>query len=82
MTSVLLGFADDLITEDDLYLSIAWSSLDRLETGLFGGARVQAVDVALELAHEEEDPDDRERPHDEHHKKENLIGSHDMKSRV
>lgn len=82
MTSVLLGLADNLIAEDDLDFSIVGASLDGLETGLFGSAGVRAVDVRLELAHEEEDPDDRERPHHEHNKKEDLIGGHDMKSRV
>lgn len=82
MTSVLLGFADDLIAEDDLYLSIVRSSLDGHETGFFGSVRIQAIDVTLELAHEEKDPDDRKRPQDEYSQKESLIGRHEMKSRV
>ena len=82
MTSVLFGFADDLIAENDLHLSIGGSSLYGLQSGLFRSVRVQAVDVPLELAHEEKDPDDRKGPHDEYPQKESLIGSHEMKSRV
>lgn len=82
MMHVLFGFADDFISEDDLYFTIIGPALDGLEAGFLGSVRLRAVDVALELAHEEKDPDDRERPHDEDPEKESLIGGHLMKSRV
>lgn len=82
MTRVLLGIPDDLVTEDDPNLAVGGFALHRFEAGLLGGLRVETLDVALELAHQEEDPDDHQWPRDEHDEEERLIRGHTRECRV
>jgi hypothetical protein len=82
MTSVLLGLANDLISEDDPDLAVGRFALNGFETGFFGSLGVHPLHVVLEFAHEEEDPHDRERPDDEYCEEESLVGGHSVKCRV
>lgn len=79
---VLLGPANDLITEDDPDLTVLGVPLHRLEPGLFRGLRVHLLDVILEFAHEEQDAHDHERPHHQDTEKETLVSGHVEKCRV
>lgn len=82
MRNVLLGLTHDLISENDLDLAVGGLALDRLEPRLFRSRGVETLDIAFELAHQEQDPDDGQWPHDEHGQKQALISSHIEKCRV
>ncbi|MEA2452987.1 MAG: hypothetical protein QOG04_1697 [Actinomycetota bacterium] len=82
MLVVLLGLTNHAIAEDDPDLSVAGLPVDGLETGFFRRLGVHPLDVVLEFAHEEQDADDGERPHDEHGEKQSLIGGHVGECRV
>lgn len=82
MRYVLLGLTHDLISKDDLDLAVGGFALDRFEPRFLRSRCIQPPDIALELAHQEQDPDDGERPHDEHGQQQGLIGSHREKCRV
>ena len=79
---MLIGSANDLITEDDPDLPVLRVPLDRLEPGFFRGLRVHPLDVILELAHEEQDAHDHEWPHHQDTEKETLVRGHVEKCRV
>lgn len=73
---VLLRAADHLIAENDPYLALAGGPRHGLETGLLRSAGVDARDVALEAAHEKEQPEDGEGPHGQHDEEDRLITGH------
>lgn len=73
---VLFGAADHLVAENDPDLALARRSPDGLQSGLLRGVRVDARDVALQPTHEEEEPEDRERPHGQHDEKDRLVAGH------
>lgn len=82
MTPVLFGIPDYLITEDDADLPVARFALDRLETRFLRGLGVQAFHVCLESAHQEEDPDDHDRPYEQDSQEQALICGHARECRV
>lgn len=79
---VLFGLADDPVTEDDPDLAVGSLARHRFEAGFLRGQCVKAIDVLLELAHQEQDAHDDERPHYEHGEQETLISGHGEKCRV
>lgn len=82
MRDVSIGSANDLIAENDPDLTVLGVSRDRFESGLFRGLRVHPLNVVLELAHEEQDAHDHERPHDQDAEEESLVSGHVEKCRV
>ena len=70
---LLLGSTDDLIAENDADLAVRSGASNRLESGLFGRLGFAAVDVRLELRHEEEQGSDREGPQDQDREQHKLI---------
>lgn len=82
MTLVLPTIPHDLIAEDDPNLPVGAFAFHRFEPGFLGGLRVQALDVALQLAHQEEDADYHQRPGDEHTQEERLVRGHIGECRV
>jgi len=69
----LFRISDDLIAEHDANLSIVGLAAHRFEAGLFRGPRFTAIDVSLELAHEEQQGHDRERPHGQDPDEQQLV---------
>jgi hypothetical protein len=72
----LLGFADDLIADEDLDLAVGALSGYRLEARFLWSVRIDALDVSLEPAHEKEQPEDREGPHGQHDQQRYLVARH------
>ena len=78
----LFRTADYLVAENDTDLAVGTRAFDRLESGLFRRMSIDSLDIILEFAHQEQDPDDREGPDDEDAEEERLVGSHSSKCRV
>lgn len=77
-----VALSDHLVAEYDPYLPLTSGAFDRLETGLTGIGSVEPVDVILQLAHEEQDPKDREGPRDQDGQQEHLIQRHGSHSGI
>ncbi len=70
------GLADYLIAEADLDLSLGGFSRYRRKAGLFRSVGIDPVNVSLEAAHQEQQPEDHEGPRDEDAEEQYLIRSH------
>jgi hypothetical protein len=69
-----IRITDHLIAEHDPDLGVTGGSSYRFDTGFFGRCRVGAVDVVLELAHQEEKAHDRDGPQHEDDEQEQSVG--------
>lgn len=72
-----VGSADHLPAKDDLYLALGGLPRNRFEPRLLGRVRIEAFDVAFQLAHEEEKSHDPDGPQNQHRSEEDLIGLHE-----
>ena len=70
---LLLGTSNDLIAEHDADLALRGLALHGLEPRFLGSLGLAAVDVRLELRHEEEQGSDRDRPQDQDREQHELI---------
>lgn len=82
MLVVLLRLTNHVITEHDPDFAVTGLSIDGFEPGLLGRLGIESLDVVLELAHEEKDAHDGQRPHDKHREEESLVSGHVGKCRV
>lgn len=78
----MLRPANHLIAENDADLTVGAFALDGFKTRLLGRVSVDPLHVVLEFAHQEQDPDDRQGPHDENAQEERLVWGHGVKCRV
>jgi hypothetical protein len=72
---------DDPSAEDDRDFLLGRTPSDGFEARLLGGARVEALHVALEPAHQKQKAHDDEGPREEHDQQKHLIRSHWEKCR-
>jgi hypothetical protein len=79
--SVLLGLADDGISEHDLDLLLERFAGDRLETCFLRCGGVAADDVVFKPSHQHQQPYDDDGPCNENAQQQQLIGSHPFKCR-
>ena len=73
---MLLGFANHFVPEHDPDLPIGALSGDGFQTRLLGSLGPRSVDEPFHASHQEQQPDDAERPQDQDRKQQRLIGSH------
>lgn len=72
----LLGIAQRLIADEDLDLSVSGRSRDGLEPRFFGCLGIDLLDVGFQPAHQEQEAQDRERPHSKHDEQDDLVAGH------